>query len=115
MTLNLPKGDAQVPLGVLVNGLDAESIDYVRKRLVGVQMLACVQNNLMDDIQNRLREKHRYKYDVKRNMGQIKKLCMANMGNKNFLGQLSQEALDVYFEDFERLEKWIYDFLLSDD
>lgn len=104
----------EVALGTLVSGFDEETADRIRRKLVGVQMLACIQNNLMDDIQNILREKKKLKFEVKRNMGMIKKLVMQNMGNKTFLGKLSQEALDVYFEDYEKLEAWIYEFLESD-
>jgi len=100
-----------VPLGTLIGGLDEKSADRIRRKLVGVQMLACVQNNLMDDIQAILREKKLLKFEVKRNMGEIKRLVMRNMGNSTFLGRLSQEALDVYFEDYEELESWIYDFI----
>lgn len=107
----MEKESREVPLGELINGLDPDSVEKIRRKLVGVQMLACVQNNLMDDIQAILREKKRLKFEVKRNMGMIKKLVMQNMGNKTFLGKMSQEALDVYFEDYEELEAWIYDFL----
>lgn len=90
---------------------DADAVERIRRKLVGVQMLACIQNNLMDDIRRILEEKKRWRYELKHNMKQIQDLCARNIRTDSFFGKLSQEALDVYFEDYEALEKMVYDFI----
>lgn len=86
-------------------------VDRVRRKLVGVQMLACVQTNLMDDIKALLEETGAYRYQLKHNLKQIRDLCSRNIRNESFFGRLSQEAVDRYMDDYERLEKMIYDFI----
>lgn len=92
---------------------EPEVVEKIRKKIIGVQMLACVQNNLMDDIRRLLEEKGRWKYEIKHNMKQIQELCARNIKNDSFFGRMSQDAIDVYFDGYERLEKMIYDFVDS--
>lgn len=92
----------------------SDIVHRVHRKLVGVQMLACVQTNLMDDIKALLEETGEYKYQLKHNLKQIRDLCSRNIRNEAFFGKLSQQAVDAYMDDYERLEKMIYEFLESD-
>ena len=89
--------------------------DALRKRvnqlLLGVQTLACVQDNLMDDIRRLLQDNGKYKFQLKRNMKQIQALVKTNMQSGAFFGKLSQEAIDAYMVEYEELEKKVYDFI----
>lgn len=86
-------------------------VHRVHRKLIGVQMLACVQTNLMDDIKALLEETGAYKYQLKHNLKQIRDLCARNIRNEAFFGRLSQQAVDRYMNDYEILEKMIYDFI----
>lgn len=86
-------------------------VHRVHRKLVGVQMLACVQTNLMDDIKRILDGHGKWRYEVKHNMKQIRDLCERNIRTETFFGKLSQQAIDCYMEDYERLEKMIYEFI----
>lgn len=88
----------------------ADAIHRVHRKLLIIQMLACVQCNLMDEIKAILEEQKKYRYELKHNMKQIRELCFRNIRNESFFGSMSQDTMDNYMDDFERLEKMISDF-----
>ena len=89
--------------------------ERIMRKLLGIQMLASVQDNLCRDIEAILTEHGQYRYTMKMNIRQLHRDVMVNVGNDSFFGRMSQEQLDKHIETYEPLEKMIYEYLDSDD
>lgn len=85
--------------------------DYIRRRIIGIQMLAGVQDNLIRDIQNILTEKGKYKYEVKMNLGQLHRYILMNIKNDSFFGRMPEDELNKYMAIYEPLEQIVYDYI----
>lgn len=80
---------------------------YVHQKLILVQMLTNVQNNLLLDIKNKLEDNSKYKYDVKHCTEDVRKAVKKGLGI-SFFKRLSTKSLDYYMGDYEELESMIY-------
>lgn len=85
--------------------------EIIARKLIGIQMLASVQENLCRDIENILTEHGQYRYTMKMNMRQLHRDVMVNIHNEKFFGRMSPEELDKHMESYEVLEKMVYDFI----
>lgn len=81
------------------------------RKLLGIQMLASVQENLCRDIERILTEHGKYKYTMKMNIRQLHKDVAVNINNDSFFGRMSQEQIDKHIESYEPLEKMVYTFI----
>lgn len=88
--------------------------ERIMRKLLGIQMLASVQENLCLDIERILNEHGRFRYEIKMNLNQLKKAVRVNINNDSFFGRMSQEQIDRHMDSYEPLEKMIYEYLDSD-
>ena len=89
--------------------------ERIMRKLLGIQMLASVQDNLCRDIESILNEHGQYRYSMKMNINQLHRCVRANINNDSFFGRMTQEQIDKHIESYEPLEKLVYDFIESDD
>lgn len=84
------------------------------RKLLGIQMLASVQENLCRDIEQILSDNGKYRYTMKMNMKQLHRDVAVNITNDSFFGRMSQEQIEAHMRTYEPLEKIVYDYLDSD-
>ena len=84
------------------------------RKLLGIQMLASVQENLCRDIEQILSDNGKYRYTMKMNMKQLHRDVAMNIHNDSFFGRMTQEQIDKHITSYEKLEKLIYDYLEGD-
>lgn len=89
--------------------------ETIMRKLLGIQMLASVQENLCRDIERILSEHGQWRYTVKSNMKQLHRAVDVNICNASFFGRMSQDQLDAHMRTYEPLEKLVYDYLDSDE
>lgn len=89
--------------------------ERIMRKLLGIQMLASVQENLCRDIESILNDHGKYRYTMKMNIRQLHRDVAVNINNDSFFGRMSQEQIDAHIKTYEPLEKMVYDFLDSDD
>ncbi|MBQ6958145.1 MAG: hypothetical protein IJP77_06270 [Bacteroidales bacterium] len=88
--------------------------ETIMRKLLGIQMLASVQENLCRDIERILSANGKYRYTIKSNMNQLHRAVDVNICNASFFGRMTQEQLDAHMRTYEPLEKIVYDYLDSD-
>lgn len=88
--------------------------EQIMRKLLGIQMLASVQENLCRDIEGILSAHGKYRYSMKMNMKQLHRDVAMNIHNDSFFGRMSQEQIDNHITSYEKLEKLIYDFIEGD-
>lgn len=89
--------------------------EEIMRKVLGIQMLASVQDNLCLDIQNILDAHGKYKYTVKMNLKQLRRDVLVLVGNDTIFGKMSQEQLDKHMEAYEPLEKLVYDYINANE
>ena len=89
--------------------------ETIMRKLLGVQMLASIQDNLCRDIERILSDHGKYKYTMKRNIRQLHRDVHVNICNGSFFGRMSQEQIDKHIESYEPLEKLVYDFIGAEE
>lgn len=89
--------------------------DTIMRKLLGIQMLASVQDNLCRDIEQILTEHGKYRYTIKMNLRQLHRDVLVNVNNDTFFGRMSQEQIDKHIESYEPLEKMVYDFINAEE
>lgn len=85
--------------------------ERIMRKLLGIQMLASVQENLCRDIESILTEHGKFRYTMKMNMKQLHRDVAMNIHNDSFFGRMTQEQIDKHIKSYEKLEKLIYDYL----
>lgn len=85
-----------------------EKNERIRHKLMLVHMLSNVQCNLMNDIKEILQEGNDYRFDIKHNHKKIMAFIRETAMPK-FFDKISAEATDLYMDDYEELERMIYD------
>ena len=88
--------------------------ERIMRKLLGIQMLASVQENLCRDIEQILSDNGNYRYTMKMNMKQLHRDVAMNIHNDSFFGRMTQEQIDKHITSYEKLEKLIYDYLEGD-
>lgn len=88
--------------------------ETIMRKLLGIQMLASVQENLCRDIERILSEHGKWRYTMKMNIRQLHRDIDVNIHNDSFFGRMTQEQLDAHMASYEELEKLIYDYLEKD-
>jgi len=88
--------------------------ERIMRKLLGIQMLASVQENLCRDIEQILSDNGKYRYTMKMNMKQLHRDVAMNIHNDSFFGRMTQEQIDKHITSYEKLEKLIYDYLEGD-
>ena len=89
--------------------------ERILRKLLGIQMLASVQDNLCRDIEAILTEHGKFRYTMKINIKQLHRDVMLNVGNDTFFGRMSQEQIDKHIESYEPLEKMVYNFIEGEE
>ena len=89
--------------------------ETIMRKLLGIQMLASVQENLCRDIESILNDHGQYRYTMKRNMKQLHRDVMLNMSNGSFFGRMTPEQIDAHMSAYEPLEEMIYKYIDSDE
>lgn len=89
--------------------------ERIMRKLLGIQMLASVQDNLCRDIESILNEHGQYRYSMKMNIGQLHRDIRVNINNDTFFGRMTQEQIDKHIESYEPLEKLVYDYIDGED
>ena len=89
--------------------------DRVMRKLLGIQMLASVQDNLCRDIENILNEHGKYRYTMKMNLRQLHRDVMVNINNDTFFGRMTPEQIEAHIAAYEPLEKMIYQYIDGED
>lgn len=89
--------------------------EQVMRKLLGIQMLASVQENLCRDIEQILTEHGQYRYTMKMNMRQLHRDVAANINNDTFFGRMTPEQIEAHIRTYEPLEKMIYEYLDADE
>ena len=87
----------------------------IMRKVLGIQMLASIQDNLCLDIQNILNAHGKYKYTLKMNLKQLRRDVLVLVGNDTIFGRMSEDQLDKHMEAYEPLEKMVYDFINKDE
>lgn len=85
--------------------------DEIMRKLIGIQMLASVQDNLCRDIESILTEHGKYRYQMKMNMRQLHRDVMVNIKNDSFFGRMSPEQIEGHIKNYEPLEKMVYEYI----
>lgn len=88
--------------------------ERIMRKLLGIQMLASVQENLCRDIEGILNDNGKFRYKMKMNMKQLHRDVAVNITNDSFFGRMSQEQIEAHMRTYEPLEKMVYDYLDSD-
>ena len=88
--------------------------ERIMRKLLGIQMLASVQENLCRDIEQILSDNGKFRYKMKMNMKQLHRDVSVNITNDSFFGRMSQEQIEAHMRTYEPLEKMVYDYLDSD-
>lgn len=89
--------------------------ERIMRKLLGIQMLASVQDNLCRDIEAILSEHGEYKYTMKMNLRQLHRDVMVNVNNDSFFGRMSPEQIEQHIKSYEPLEEMVYKFIDEED
>lgn len=89
--------------------------ETIMRKLLGIQMLASVQENLCRDIERILSQHGKYRYTMKMNIRQLHRDVAVNINNDTFFGRMSQEQIEAHMRTYEPLEKMVYDYIDNDD
>jgi len=89
--------------------------ETIMRKLLGIQMLASVQENLCRDIESILSEHGQWRYTMKMNIKQLHRDVMVNVNNDTFFGRMTPEQIDKHIEAYEPLEKLVYDYINAED
>lgn len=89
--------------------------ERIMRKLLGIQMLASVQDNLCRDIESILTEHGKYRYTMKMNIRQLHRDVLVNINNDTFFGRMTPDQIEAHIKTYEPLEKMVYDYLDSDE